>query len=348
MRKAQHILGLLFVVMALASCGGDDATAYDYSSHEVTVSFTMSLGSPQAATRARNIDWTAYDSIPGAGMENRVDLTTLQVYFYDTAGNYFGRAENLTLQRQDSTTYNVTGVMRVDTLTLAAGNRFSGKMVVYANTGAAVAQGVALADDAIGSLSYGYVPGTAPSAIPMWGVKTVSDADFTPGHRTDLSDIWLLRAMAKVDVGLTDDMAARGYRLTRVVLSGYNTQGYVLPKGYGSVGDTRILNYDSGEALSFNPFPSATADSVTFTGRTLYVPEYDNSVPARITVTIGHPDGTERTASFDFARYTGGSRSGSMNIVRNHAYVFSVYGDPIKIELKVLPWTVFRHSEIVL
>lgn len=339
---------ICLAVLSFASCSSDDDSVPD-TSHDVTVTFTMSLGTPQTVTRAANRDWTDYDSIPGEGIENRVDLDRLSVLLYDNNGRYVSRVSNLVLRSIDSTTYQADGILRVDTLRLGSNYTFNGKMVVVANTDATPPVGQALTSGNVSGLSFDYTPGNSLDAIPMWGVQKLSNVSLAPGERVDLNEIWMLRAMAKINVNLTEDMTKRGYTLSKVTLNRYNTRGYVLPSGYNQVDNTRILNFDSGTALSFNPLLSVSTDSVDFTGKTIYLPEYDSSTtPTTLSVTIKGPDGSTRSASFEFANYANGNWSSPLNVVRNHAYVFNVYGNPIKIDLQVLPWTVFTHEEIVM
>lgn len=347
--QGKGLVGILLSLLLLASCSSNDETITPDTSKDVTVTFTMSLGEPQTVTRAANQDWTDYDSIPGEGIENRVDLSNIHVYFYNTNGSYLSRVENIVVRSIDSTSYMVEGTLRVDTLSLGTGYSFSGKMMVVANADAPSLEGMSLNDAASIAPTFDYTPGRSLSSIPMWGVTTLSNVSFAPGERTQLNDVWLLRSMAKVNVNLTEDMTRRGYKLTKVTLNRYNTRGYILPSGYNQVENTRILNFDTGAALSFNPLESVRTDSVNFTDKTLYLPEYDNSTtPATITVEIQATDGSTRTATFDFASYRNGVYLAPMNVVRNHAYVFNVYGNPIKIDLKVEPWTVFTHEQIIM
>lgn len=354
------LAGMLFLAIGLASCSDDSSDVAD-NSKDVTVTFTMSVGAPETVTRAGNVDWTDYDSIPGQGVENRIDLDRLQVFFYDSEGRYVSRVDHMTIHNIDSTTYSFIGTMRVDTLSLPDNHLFSGKVMVIANADASSLIGKNLGDTAVSGLQYNYTPGTELQSIPMWGIKTVSNIDLSPGQHSNLNDIWLLRALAKVNVNLTQDMLRRGYTLTDVKLNNYNTVGYVLPAGYRQVDNTRILNFDSGSALSFHPFkvssispPSEGSGEVSevpisLLSRTLYLPEYDNSTtPTTISVTIKSPDGSLRSATFEFANYVNGDYSSSLNVVRNHAYVFNVYGNPIKIVLKVQPWTVFEHEGVIM
>lgn len=340
----KNIIWILAVLFVLASCSSEEDAPVN-TNHDVTVSFTMSLGSPQTVTRAGSFA-AAGDS---ALVENRLNVDSMQVVLYNTDGSYFSRVEHLTMQRRDATTYDVVGVMRVDSLSLGAGNRFTGKLVIYANTDASALQGDSLNHEAVQQLSYNYNAGTTLTSIPMWGVKAV-DVNLTSGSQADFGEIWMLRAMAKVNVNLRSDMTARGYSLRSVRLTNYNTRGFVLPSGYSTTDNTNSLLNNSSQV--FNPYVGtlASTGSIDFTGKTLYLPEYNNesSTATSITVVINDPDGTTRTATFPFAAYSGGSESGNMNIVRNHAYQFYVYGNPIKVDLTVVPWTVFRHSEVVL
>lgn len=346
------LAGLLCLMLfALTSCSSDDdgdehATG---ETRNIQVSLTLTLEGP--STRA-NTDWTDYDpKDKGTAMENYIDVNRLHVCLYSQTGTFVSKVDSLTVLSVDSTgstTYHLLGEMHVNTAMLD-NNRLTGKIVVYANTDMANDE-LAYGMPAIREMAYDYTPGSTISEIPMWGIRQITDFQLPQGREVTLPDIDMLRAMAKISVDMPDSMIQRGYRLERVTLDRYNTQGYVLPAGFNDVSETRLLNYDSGTALSFNPLSSPSTERKELTDGLLYIPEYDNSArDATLSIWVRNPNGTITERTFPIASYTDGVLSGNMNIVRNHYYQFHVYrSNDILIDVDVKQWTVIRHPEVVM
>lgn len=243
--------------------------------------------------------------------------------------------------------------MQIAVTDLQTNNTFTGKMVIYVNGGNSTTNWLQPIGTVKDSYTYNFNPATTLSFIPMWGVKEINNMTMNNGQRYDIGDIYLLRSMAKVTVKLTDEMVNRGYTLDDVTLNNYTNTGYVVPSTT-DVSSTELLTFDQ----SFHPSAASLSNgSLNFTMATssttttsLYIPEYDNSESAPTTITVrvkrgnGTEDGDIRTATFRFGSYTDGNYTSAVNIVRNHHYVFNVYGDPIKINLEVEPWTVFEHD----
>lgn len=71
-------------------------------------------------------------------------------------------------------------------------------------------------------------------AIPMWG-KT---GNLTINESTTISDIKMIRMLAKVDVALSTDLAKANFQLKSVRLYNYNSKGSLIPTGVGTWDDT--------------------------------------------------------------------------------------------------------------
>ena len=74
-------------------------------------------------------------------------------------------------------------------------------------------------------------PGRGVQYIPMWGVETFQNLSLTPGEMNELSTIYLLRSMSKIEVTLKPSLVTEGYSITGVNLDKYNSRGYTLPTG---------------------------------------------------------------------------------------------------------------------
>lgn len=170
--------------------------------------------------------------------------------------------------------------------------------------------------------------------IPMWGVKTLSVSEM--GATVDENErpvIYVLRAMSKVEVTLSDELVDEGYTLTSIRMENVNQTGYCLP-WFDDVPDkTESLLLEE----AFNPNPSALdyyTVSVSSPGEKslmMYVPEYDNTlVPATISVVLQHNESgvitkVVPTQKIEFKQYAV-QDTPRFNILRNHNYRFVITG----------------------
>lgn len=358
---------MLLCLFMFASCSSDNDDTTQDETKTVKVQLTITVGSPKDVTRAgtraalptrANTDWTDPDPTEeGTTDENYIDPSELHIIVYDNNGNYVAQVENMVVAPTSTTgQYLVTGDINIAQSRIT-NNSFSGRVSVYANVLATI-DWTSPASTVQQNLNYSYEAAKSTGIIPMWGTKTTT-LDLRGGSTNDIDDIYLLRALAKITVKLRDDMIPRGVTLDGTTLNRYNTAGYCLP-GKIDVADTRNLTY----AQAFHVYNNTTQDGTLIvpnntmdfgltdnaTSTTdLYVPEYENSNPdntASITVRVKFSDGDTRSVTFDFGNYTDGDWSSYLNIYRNHHYVFNIYGDQLKIEVKEEPWTVIEHPDI--
>lgn len=340
-RIGRALLGLptaaacLLALLAPAACSimdeGPDATG----GTEAQVVFTLRLDAPTAS--ATKTTWgDSYDSEDGTPYENAIDPATLQVLICNDAGTGIYPLQSLHLQSDESTgtgsstTYTFVGSIDLAENTgLAAGKRY--KIMVLANC--PDIDNV----NSIGDLTYSYGQNDQLSTLlPMWGVTTAT-LTLAAGARQSLGTIYLLRAVAKVEVKLDDNDELNDYSITDVTISRANTQGYCLPAGWNSVDKTTALHRKDGDdtsPASYRPYASASGSNIlsfcdpdnngTYI---VYLPEYDNTgtgtTPAEISITINGKD-----YPIYFKTYTDGKpqEGTDYNIVRNHLYRYTITG----------------------
>ena len=252
----------------------------------------------------------------GIPFENEIDLTdpnALQVIVqvYDTDDTMLEELEvvDKTVVRLDienGRVYTLDGILNFQDTKIKNGN-YSCKVMVYANCGT-------------NKEVYTY---SAGALIPMWGVR-LANLNLANEAENEIDDIYLLRAMAKVEVALHEDIVAL-FDLTDVVVDKYNTVGNVLPAGYATAVDTR----DLGQQDVFNPNNTPSNTDLSFTevegqgSFYAYLPEYQNvdvDSPAEIRLLID-----EKLYNIQFKQYIGGQATGeSYNIVRNHYYKYTI------------------------
>ena len=325
---------LLLSCAAAVSCSDEP----DSGGKDVEVTFMLSLDSMRA-TRAAGSGWDDYSpSVPGSAAENAVSPEDLAIKVCDAGGVVIADVADVRLRRLSESEYAVTGTWRDSGALIARAK----KVMVIANSGHRAAS----AD--IAALSF--VRDSIGGYIPMWGVAELPP--LSPGERNDIGTVSLLRAVAKVAVGLRSDMKQRGYSIASATVNNANTRGYCLPLGYASVMYTSQLDFASTPRF----FASPTSHAAIGGDGTAYLAEYDNTSataePSTITVVLNRNGAYEGTYTLLFRGYdSDGAPTGApFDIVRNHLYYYTLYksSDQMEITLSVRPWNVRQHDDIIM
>ena len=341
MKNWIYILMIGLMGSLVSSCRqslDDELQTSQDSPRAANISMRLVLDEPFAGSRGtwgKNED----ESLEfGSSLENEIDLTNpdaLQVIVqvYDAENSMIEELEVtdktvVRLDTENGRVYTLDGTLNLQDTQIEQGD-YVCKVMVYANCGTNLEV-------------YTY---QSNGDIPMWGVRT-TELDLAYDARNRIEDIYLLRAMAKVEVMLHPDIAA-DFDLSAVVVDKYHTTGNVLPNGYADVTDTRNLNQQD----VFHPNDTSSDTDLSFTEVAeleafyVYLPEYRNvdvDSPARIRVEI---DGKSYTIRFK--QYAGGQPAGeAYNIVRNHYYKYtitSVSNETLEVNLalqyQVEDWT---------
>lgn len=296
---------------------------------------------------------------PGTEMENSIDLSRFHVVFYDANQQMAGILQNMVLVHLGGNTYRLTGSLPVSNKVLV-GNRFEGKMVVYANFDMSEDDlQKAYNDQRIAQKSFAYEAN--PKYLPMWGVKKVSFT-LTAGKLQDFSDIDLLRAVAKVKVNLSNDMKKNGWSIHSMRLINYNGKGYCMPIKYAECERTASLTHEAFEHF----LDSKQNAGITMTDNVpIYLPEYQNNGKADADKCVirlkleykgnvfQDDSGNDKEYTLRFIDYTDKGAEGTTtnDIVRDHYYTFEVYkgsnGQNL-VKLTVRKWNVRDHEDIVM
>ena len=193
-------------------------------------------------------------------------------------------------------------------------------------------------------------PTAANSAIPMWGVKEVAVTPLLNNDSMDIGQIWLLRAAAKIEVKLSEQLQEKGTTtINSATLKYYNQTGYVLPSGAMSAIDTRNLDQEN----CFRGYRHAAVNLPFYkdeqTGSVyLYVTEYNNldysGERNKISLDFKIKDQNKTFEdAISFCNYSSGKPvdNSHYNIVRNHIYEFevlSIAGDNLELQYTVADW----------
>lgn len=341
---------LLMSCSLLGSCGimdnGSCLSEDDDDGEKVAITFALSIDShdSRSSRAAEGPTWgDPYTSDIGTMFDNRIRLNSLNAVLYDMNGNHVASVENMLYYSVSATMYQFVGkVVSTAGSMLSPGDY---KIMIFANC-----PGVDIArpDDMTFStddISYpaGY--------IPMWGVKKVA---LTLTGQQDVGTIDLLRAAAKIEVTIDQEMVKEGYSLSDVSIDRYNTLGFCLPYGWNTVGETTDLSfmkettpycsraYQSSSLVSEMYFSDDSGNGSKFL---LYLPEYVNSSEsAKISLTLMY-DGKvfkRYPNELEFKNYTSGvaDEMDEYDIVRNHYYQFNITGVTLSGEITyvVCPW----------
>lgn len=336
MVNAKYIPALLLLLAAtLVSCVYDDAPVLrnDDGRQAVQVTFTLAAGNAPTETRAEGPTWgDDYPNENGTAWESAIDPDDLQVLLYTTNNAYIARVENLVYFRNDDGTYTYHGQLTADADDLTPGTEY--KIMVFANCG--------INNDTktyISTLANTTFTRDGADYIPLWGVKTTT-LDLTPGTADNLGTIDLLRAMAKIEVTLSDALTDE-YTLSSITLNRYNTTGYCLPAGYATASKTTDLDREDGTTpISFNPNESLAANApftISTDGNTAvcYLPEYEAEDANRAVLTITL---NGKAYSLELKDYT---TNAYYDLVRNHIYRYTITGvneGTLTVQYRVLPW----------
>lgn len=186
---------------------------------------------------------------------------------------------------------------------------------------------------------WSHAPLSATHAIPMYGVMTVAAAEAAQlapgGYLRCGTTLWLLRALVKIEVSLSESLAGSGIVIAECTLRNHNVLGFYAPWIYswGSTIDTYLTRWNTpGSTMTYNgcsytPLSiwlhacnnNATTQSGTYVNTTvatpfairdgntavIYTPEYQN-------------DGTNNKTTVSFTlQYTidGKTQRGTTTIV---------------------------------
>lgn len=268
------------------------------------ITFTISLNDDKSSSRVLWEDnETKSESELGTIDDNHIDLTSqdgLRVFVYDLSGNLLGEVTDKDIFKVSTNIYKFNGKLTIQNL---SSTTLRCRLMVYANC-------------ISGTKTFNY----DARYIPMWGVKETT-LNLAKGELTNVAEpINLLRSMAKVEVKLGESIAEE-YDLSSVKVNKYNVIGNVLPSGAATAIATEEMNIDA----VFNPNDSIPGIDLNFVRVTddefyVYLPDYDNTDPAVITVLIG-----EKEYDIEFKNYFDGKASGNnYNIVRNHYYQYTI------------------------
>ena len=193
-------------------------------------------------------------------------------------------------------------------------------------------------------------PSTENASMPMWGVTEINMSGLLNNRTQDIGEISLLRAAAKIEVKLSDDMKKKGTAvINSATLKYFNQTGYCLPSGWSQVENTKALDQENCSRVYRHaavnlPFIKDEESGDYY----VYVTEYDNINYSgeRNKISLEFDiKGVKKTFedAISFCQYSSGKpqEGTDYDIVRNHIYEFeilSIAGDNLTLNYEVADW----------
>lgn len=358
---------LVALCTALFSCTRDDGT--DPQALYVTFRLALPEASDGTVVSKSGVPYNpndgswgdSYESSEAIGFEDKILKDQFHVTFYnaDETGEYAGWLENIVCT--DFTSSGTDRLYEFHAELKLAGNmdveqlrKTKMKMMVVANMEVddALLKAPLSTDNGLGNLKYRYIGQSSEDgfpAIPMWGVCSPDLGTIEPGVTSDLGDVYLLRAMAKIEVCVDrGNESLSDVNVTKVTVSKANCSGFGLPGNWKNVASTTDLKFsgtlrpdDSAAPIGERTFADVDNGSVIF-----YLPECRNGdsedeikMTVAYTVNGGEDEleGTIYLCPYNDSGYP--VHSEQWDIVRNHYYQYTITAvGVLKFTTKVHEW----------
>ena len=344
-----HIMLVGVLGMLAASCSQDaDNPTHSEEGRKVQVTFTLATGGQDAYSRTT---WEGYDEdetadvtpvYGGEAFDNKIDPDQLQVWICNEDGSSVAKVARLLHTKENDNTYKFTGTFEA---VIYENNNY--KVMVFANC----PETVTLPTSSTSMVKE--IPTTGNlDAIPMWGVQQITGATLLA--ETQNIKIYVLRALAKVEIALSDAMiSAKEYTLHSASFKKYNKNVNCIPNGFANVAATTELATGVAATHAFNPNASSPQEEEGLSFITItkdqklvaYVPEYDNDGTLAMIVNVlksGESTPTPYDVPFKY------SDKAEEDVIRNYYYTYSITAvkedAPLNLTLTASPWNLVESE----
>lgn len=354
-----HIMLVGVLGMLAASCSQDVDSPLQTEGKKVKVTFTLATGGQDTYSRTTWKDYVGDGEndtsvYGGEAFDNKIDPDQLQVLICDNDCTPIAKVQRLLHTKEGNNVYKFTGSF---VATISPTSYY--KIMVFANC--------PIINPTIPSTSVvepvvAEMPGNTAdlTAIPMWGVQQISGGDLLVGN-SNLT-IYVLRALAKVEIEISAEVSAEGYTLESASFKKYNENINCIPNGFNSVASTTVLatgtsgltSEDNTIPASFNPNNSQLKEGLAFAtveeGKKLvaYVPEYAND-DNKLTMTVIVRNGeTSKPYEVPF-KY---SNNAVGDVIRNYYYTYNITAVntavdvPLTLEYMVMDWNTVTNPNL--
>lgn len=357
-----HILLLAGLFGVLTTSCSQDEVLEEVTGHgekeKVTVCFSIAMNGTESRSRA---SWNNNDNPKtGVGFENDIDFSpeNFEVKLtlpQDNAPTVQNTVQNIVYWKTADNVYEFVGEVEIS----------NPSNTTYENAKVEIFANIAKEEREF-EVNYTKYPGRGVDYIPMWGIHTFNELSLIPGERNPLGTIYLLRAMAKIEVTLSDELMRENYFIKSASLNKHNAMGNLLPNNNSAenVGITTGYDMDNcfnpydkgnetpidGQAIGFN----VSSDKKSCT---IYVPEYNNieddlkiqPIIYKKETKNGEEIETQITGTLNLPGYFEMSIQKEIKaLVRNHWYQYNITGINDGYELgftmTVAPWTLVEKD----
>lgn len=350
------LLALTAVMAAAMTACSDSEPAAVGENAEANVVVTIKAA-PSAPQSRSNDPWQGTQPEEEGKIDADNNINTLAIAIYDPADNnkLVGNVTNLIMlnQTEDGTRQYVGKLPVKDDGTDIIVKDKNYRVMVFANCTSSYCNITDFSNPA--SLTFGR-PTPTTQEVVMWGVKNPVTFTLNKQVAQEIGTIYLLRTMAKVEVKLSDDLKAKGYRLTGPTVKNANGRGMVLPTGWDTAADTKAIDYEGAFNISgiteigtLNPILSAFENETYWRA---YIPEIRNDATTanRPVIDINIRQKIDDAGNYNpvgaytlqFGNYADGkfTEDSYFNVVRNHIYRYEITGIGAsgEITLVVNPW----------
>ena len=274
MKNCYHYILATLLALTLAACSDEETDMpLNAESTEVYVSVMLNVsGNTAEMTRAGYIapgDGTPdIDMQDGLDYENAINDKDVELYVFDQEGTFVEKV--LITWHTSGTWYGVLNTISQEDVT--NGKHFH--IVALCNHKGALDTNystptvdITTLDDFIASLSFsGYteeftknltkkdhqgadVSPSSTTYIPMWGIKSIQFAG--QGLCTNVGEINVLRAMAKVRVAIGGQAQTDGFTLNGCTLNVANQKGYLAAQKNGDTPQAYVATTDNNEIKTY-------------------------------------------------------------------------------------------------
>lgn len=359
-----HIMLVGVLGMLAASCSQDADSPLQTEGKKVKVTFTLATGGQDAYSRTTWEDYVgdgendATSVYGGETFDNKIDPDQLQVLICDDDCIPIAKVQRLLHTKEGNNVYKFTGSFEAN---IVSANDY--KIMVFANcpTINPTIPSTSVVEPVVATMP---AETANLTAIPMWGVQQISGADLTA--ETNDIKIYVLRALAKVEIEISAEVSAEGYTLESASFKKYNGNINCIPNGFNIVASTTELatgtfELTSGDNIipaSFNPNDNSQPEGgLAFAtiedGKKLvaYVPEYanDDNNDNKLTMTVTVRNGeTSKPYEVPF-KY---SDNAVGDVIRNYYYTYNITAVntavdvPLTLEYMVMDWTTVANPDL--
>lgn len=184
------------------------------------------------------------------------------------------------------------------------------------------------------------------SYIPMWGIS--AGFEIKPDVLNDAGEIYMYRAIAKIDIKVNDGNGIEGFVITKIELCNVADQGYCASLKTPSTNDRQFESAScpdnmEGHSEALTVYTCSDNEQTKLIENKIYVPEMAayNPIPVFYIKLYVNVSGYEQQYNI-YMREEQANSLTAFDLVRNHKYIFNINSftpkGTIKLNYEVSTW----------